>query len=687
MSKVKYFIIFIFSVFFSFSVCGQKTLNMSGNSSKSDNEGEHGHGHEHNKDEDAKESRIRVWKINGNGALTDSTHLDTLQNYQHIYHPVFKDAVSATYLGNYGCPGMNNDFFKRGNRTNYFFLQSRQDYILTPGKIEYLNTTTPYTRLDYSQSEKKSSNNETRLNVIHSRNINPFWNFTFRTNQEKSDGQYSSQDARDNFVALTTSYSRDNWNVYGGFISNTLKNNENGGLTADSVIHNGEDPEYWNVNLSECKTKISALSLYGTAEYRMGRYDFNPADSTDVFRPIMGLIYSMEYDGYNHRFQDEEDTSNKFFDNTYYEDTYTIDEIEYRKISNVFQIKQYENPNRKYTFGKRVFIGHELYRGSMPGDMEKNDYPMPYPFVLGAEPSNWGDDSTMVIRDIKYGNVFIGGGIFRENGKFWTWNFDGKLFLTGRNAGQFELNGFIAKPFRFWDDSTAYFSFAGKIENSVPDYFQENFSSNHYRWYQDLDSEQRITLGATLRAPGRNFEVSAKYSIINNFLYNNDKAIPDQAESELLVMSLYADKDFSLRNFHIRPKVLWQKVSNDKYLKLPELSAFLSLYYRFIWSKVMYTQIGADVRYNTKYYADAYAPSTGLFYLQNKTKYGEIPYLDFYASLKLKRTIVFFKWYDVGFGSLFKVDLDWFDEDYMTVAHYPMPRTTFRLGVTWSFYD
>jgi hypothetical protein len=290
-------------------------------------------------------------------------------------------------------------------------------------------------------------------------------------------------------------------------------------------------------------------------------------------------------------------------------------------------------------------------------------------------------------QNIKYSNLYIGGGIFRENGRFWTWNFDGKLFLAGRDAGQFELNGIISKPFKFWGDSTASVTFTGRLENNMPDYFQENFSSNHVRWHQSLDAEQRMTFGATLRAPERKLELSAKYSVINNFMYNNAEGIPDQTNSELLVMSLYADKDFNFRDFHFRTKLLLQKVSDEKYLHLPEMSAFVSVYYRFLWSKVMHTQIGADVRYNTKYYVDAYAPSTGLFHLQNDTEYGDIPYLDLYASLKLRRTIVFFKLYDIGMGDLFYLNLNWFDKPYMTAAHYPMPQTTFRLGVTWSFYN
>ncbi|WP_297091777.1 putative porin [uncultured Draconibacterium sp.] len=605
------------------------------------------------------ESKVKLWYLKGNGAFQDSTQLDTLHDYSHIYHPVFKNTITATYTGNYGNPGMTNNFFQRGQQTSFFFLQSRQDYILTPEKVKYLNTTTPYTRFDFSQSENKSKNNETRFDVIHSQNVSPFWNWTFRTNQEKSDGQYSAQDAKNNFVAVNTNYNRDQWNVYAGLISNSIKNSENGGLTSDSIIFNGQKPEYWPVNLSESKSKFNSINYYTTAEYRIGKYDFNEVDSVDVFRPIIGIMYSAEHDRYTQEFLDEEDTTNTFFENTYYGPDYTKDVIKFNRLSNIFQLKQYENPNRKYSFGKRAFLGHEIYRGSTPG-FEVND-------------------STHQRVDIKHSNLYLGGGIFREQGRFWLWNFDGKIYMAGRNAGQVELNGIIAKPFTFWGDSTASVVFTGSLENIVPDYFQETFRSNHFKWDNDFDAEQRITMGAKFNVPQRKLEIAANYAAINNFLYNNYEAIPDQTKTEILVMSVYADKDFNFRNFHFRTRVLWQKSSEKEYLHLPEWSAFVNTYYQFTISKVMFTQIGADMRYNTKYYADAYAPSTGLFYLQNETEYGNYPYIDIYANLRLKRTRVFFKWVNIGTNFL--------DGTYMTTPNYPMPRATFRLGVSWAFYD
>src|SRR5680860_69648 len=97
--------------------------------------------------------QIRLWYLKGFGAFRDSTQLDTLQDNFHLYHPIYKDAISISELGNYATPYLNNDFFNRDSKMDFFFLKTREAYLITPGSILYYNTRTPYSQLDYSQSE------------------------------------------------------------------------------------------------------------------------------------------------------------------------------------------------------------------------------------------------------------------------------------------------------------------------------------------------------------------------------------------------------------------------------------------------------------------------------------------------------------------------------------------------------
>lgn len=637
------------------------------------------------------EPKIDLWHIDGYGAFKDSVKMDTLQDYYHIYHPVFKNTLTASYVGNYATPYLDNNFFNRDSKTDFYFLRSREAYLLTPNSVKYYNTRTPYTLLDFSQSENNTRKNETRFNVLHTQNVNPWWNFTFRYDQARSAGQYKNQESKNNFVTLYSSYNKDRLNVYGGFISNSISNSENGGLKEDANLLEEPDTDFLDVNLTAVRSKFANTFFYATGEYRLGRFneivveqdglsDGEEPITVKEFKPFAGIIYSFEYQNNRKEYIDEEGSVNPFFQNTYYGADYTKDSIQFRKIRNIVQLKQYENPDRKTSFGKRIFLGNELNWGTMSGEYVEVPFPFDFPEnVLGPKPDNWGVDSLVQRRNISYSNVFVGGGIFRETGKFWTWNFDGRIFLLGRNAGQTEINGIISKPMSFLGDSLGLMSIKGSIENRMPDYFQETFYSNRIRWSENLKMEQRMTVNGRLEIPRRKLELNANYAIINNFIYNNSESIPSQFGGQLLVLSAYADKDFNLGNLHFRTRLLWQKPSNEEILHLPDFSAFVSTYYKFVISKVLFTQIGFDVRYNTAYYADAYNPVTGLFYLQSEEKLGDFPYIDVHANLRLKRTRLFFKMMNIG--------TEFINKEYYTTPGFPMNRMTFRMGVAWAFYD
>lgn len=596
---------------------------------------------------------VGKWKISENGAFQDSTEIDTLLDYFQIYHPVFINSITSSYVGNYGTPALNNDFFNRNSDMDFFFFKSREAYLLTPGKIEYYNTKTPFTRLDFGQSGNKAVKHETRFNFFHARNVNPYLNFALRIDLAKSAGQYNAQESKNNFISLYSSYNKDNLCIYSGFVTNTVKNEENGGLTNDSLLFNGAETELLNTNLNASKSNFKGDYYFVNGEYRFGKIIETEKDS-GLFRPIFGILLNSQYERHKQIFIDEEDSENTFFKNTYYGEDYTTDSIRFYKLDNVFQLKQYENINRKTSFGKRAFLGIDFVTTSSPGP-----------------------DTINYSRN--YSNLYVGGGIFRETGRFWTWNFDGAIYLIGEKAGQTELSGIISKPMKVLKDSLAALVISGSLNNTVADYFQQEFYSNHYRWTNNLSMEQRMDVSGSIISPKLKLKLTGNYSLINNLIYNNYEGIPSQTDKELLVLSVFGDKDFYYRNLHFRVRALWQQVSNEEYIHLPVFSGFVSAYYKFVISKVLFTQIGFDTRYNTKYYADAYSPATGLFYLQREKKYGNYPYIDVYANLRLKRTIVFFKMLNIGTNFL--------DGEYITTPNYPMPRSTFRFGLSWLFYD
>ena len=601
-------------------------------------------------------SVIKIWDLNGEGAFIQNLVLDTLQDRIQIYHPIYKNSITDTYTGNYAGAYLDNNFFSRTYNTDFLFLQTHDAYLLTPKNIVYYNTTTPYTYLDYSQSGNKNVKNETRFNVLHSRNINPDLNVTFMLDEARSDGQYNDQATKNNFVSLYSSYISDRFNFHGGFIFNRLGNDENGGMKDDNQLFNN----ILLFNLVGAHSDYKSDYFYATTEFKLGGYsdttDVGDGSRKPVYKPRYSAVNYLEYSSNLREFTEGNGQVNRvFFPQTLIDTTVTDDRVRFNKLTNIFQVEQLEAPGKKYTFGKRGYFGIDLVKTLYPGDS------------LGISNIN------------HYTDLYVGGGIFRESGKFWNWNFEGRLYMTGYHSGQTELSGDIYKPFRLLKDSAANLEITGRIENRVPDFFQHEYYSNHKSWYNSFNHEQRMIAGIALKSEKRKFELGGNYALINNFIFNDTLGIPSQTKKELLILSAYLNKKFVLGKFNLDTRLLGQKASSSDLIHLPEFSAYMGIYYKLLVSKVLYTQIGVDTRYNTKYYADAYDPSTGFFYLQNEKKLGNYPYIDVYASLKLVRTRVYFKFVNIG--------SEFLKEGYFTALHYPMNKLSFRLGVDWKFYD
>jgi hypothetical protein len=597
-------------------------------------------------------SHIKTWQVNKFGSEIKRNEMDTTLSFYHVYHPIFQKSISNTFIGNNGGAYISNDFFNR-SQSDFYFVRSYDAYFLTPSGINYMNTTTPYSMLDYSQSENSTSKNETRFNVFLSQNVNKKFNFEFIFNQTKATGQYLYQANKFHNVALVTSYLSDKIVSHSNIIFNQIRTEENGGLASDQDFGNSSETENYVVNIDDAVGKVQNYNIITTNEYRLGKTvkSDSVAKSKARFIPRVGFIHQLEISGNERTFTKTDATS--FFKNTYTNTSTTSDKTTYTRITNIFQIKAYEAPDRNFTFGKRVYIGNDqlMYNFS-----ESTGY---FPK--------------------KQSNVYVGGGIFRREGKFWQWEAEGKIYIVGYRAGQTELSGLLNKPLRIGSDTTS-FRIEGWIKTIVPDYYQRYFYSNHFQWSNSFKNIKDMTIRSSIHSQEFKTTIGMNYSLIGNYIYNDTDALPAQAGSELLVLSGYINKDFETDHWLIRLQALVQKSNNDNVVHLPTFAGFASLNFRTIVSKVLHFQLGADTHYNSAFYADAYEPATARFYLQSTQSIGKYPFIDLHANMKLKRTRFFFLLMNAGAGIIG-------GNKYFMAPDYPYYYRTYRIGIAWSFYD
>lgn len=596
-------------------------------------------------------SLIKTWEVHEQGSRIQKSDLDTVLTFYHVYQPYYKKSISTTFTGNNGGAYISNDFFERTFNSDFYFAHSFDAYLITPSQIQYFNTTTPYSSLDYSQSENRLTKNETRFNVFLSQNATRKLNFELIYNQTRSQGQYIFQGNKFHNIALVSSYNSDNFVSHSNIIFNRLQGQENGGIDAGQPFSTTKT-EYLTVPMEDATNKLQNNNVYTVNEYRLGKTI--EADSANhvvkAFIPRVGFIYEFELSGNKRKFTKL--NPKNFFSNIYSDSLTTNDSTKYTRLTNIFQIKFYEAPDRKYTFGKRAYIGNDQLWYS-------------FSKATGYFPR-------------KQSNTFVGGGLFRNEGRFWQWEADGRIYLTGYRAGQTELNGYINKPLRIGRDTTSL-RIEGSLKSLVPDYYENYYYSNHFEWINHFNNINEMKIQASIHSQQYKTTIGANYSLTGNYIYNNELALPTQAGSELLVLSAYLNKDFESDHWLIRTQLLTQKTSSTNYIHLPSVAGFVSVNYRTLWSKVMHFQVGVDTRYNTAFYADAYEPATARFYLQSKQLIGNYPFIDFHVNLKLKRTRFFFILMNAGSGLV--------GNNYFVAPDYPYYRRTFRIGVAWSFYN
>jgi hypothetical protein len=125
--------------------------------------------------------------------------------------------------------------------------------------------------------------------------------------------------------------------------------------------------------------------------------------------------------------------------------------------------------------------------------------------------------------------------------------------------------------------------------------------------------------------------------------------------------------------------VVYQKTDQTDILRTPDFYTFNSFFINQTFFKVLKTNVGFDIRYNTAYDGYGYSPAASQFYVDNDAKLKTEPIVDFFLRASLRKANLFIKYDYVNQGL--------FSKGYYTVKGYPMQDRLFKFGVSWNFYD
>ena len=615
-------------------------------------------------DDSLKYLRLITW--NHNSYLNNIKLIDPDTTYRENFYdyPFMREDVGATYLGISGSATQLHNYFKRERLDIFEQFEPYLIYSYTPESVPQYNVKTPYTEFAYwgtlfANRDKEESN----IKVLHSQNLSPALNITFSYNRYGAKGLLGREGTDNRTLSLTSNYLGRRYVMNSGFISQGVKRDENGGLVDDTMVLDTtvEDSKSLAFKLLSADNKLKRNTLFLTHSYgvpiRIFKGDtLGYGEGTTTF-----FGHSFEYSTYTKRYTDKIDLT---------------DSIARALYNNTFLISptQSFDSNRVSTIENRVFLRVQPWAkdaiisrldGGVGHQLLSIYYFRPEFYIGNTE-------------NIIHNNIYLYFGAEGSFRKYFRWNSIARYNLSGYYANNFKFDtkaGFSVYPHKEGIHLTGRLL----IENRRPNWLNNSYYSNHYSWDNDFSNITETRLEGYLDIPRYNFSAFVGYSITDNPVYYGIQGVSSQHQGAISVLSAYIRKNFKIGFLHLDNRVLFQMTSNSEVLPLPAISANLKYYMQFQLVKdVLTAQLGADVTFNTEYYAQAYSPALGLFHNQNQRKIGNYPYIDAFVNLQWKRTSIFVKYINAARG--------WPDGDYFSSHHYIRPEPAIKFGIHWPFY-
>ncbi|MES2592818.1 MAG: putative porin [Bacteroidota bacterium] len=584
----------------------------------------------------------------------------------------FHNYLGKNHLGNNGLP-FNDLVFQSSNPIEYvgfnYCKNNFNHYFYTPQKLKFYNTRTPYSDLFYVLGSKL----EQAFKMTFSYNVKKNWNVTADFNRIRSQGFYLRQNTNHNFIALSSNYKSLNNRYYflASIIYNNAKNSENGGISNDSIFLESDNisKELLGINLNNAKRTTRNRNIYLKQYLNFGRKSTDTAINNAII-PGSRLILTSMFDDNILKYEDENPSAG-YYSDIYFDSTRTFDSTFNFKIENELAWKRVDNKKHRGfvdQIGVAFSIKHQLIK------IEQREL-----FTISDVSVIYGPVNTTQKRiDTIFNNLIAGGELYNtySNNSFW-WNLSAKYTLNGYNEGDYYAGAVVKKAI---NDSLNVIVLKAEHKLQSPDFIYNYYTSNHFSWNNSFEKGAETHLMAHFSMKKYNFAISASYTNYTNVLYFNDSAIAKQFIGKVPVISLFLKKDFVFYNWHLNNKINYQNLPDSTVVRLPEFVLEHSLYYENnLFNGALKLQVGASIFYTTAYYANAYMPATAQFYIQNKKKYGDYPFIDFFISGQIRTVRIFFKIDHLNNGLM--------GNNYMLTPGYPINDRAFKLGVSWRFFD
>lgn len=628
---------------------------------------------------------VEMWKVGELLGEIIPVEVDT--TYKYYYNQCLEDGLRSTYnfLGNLGSPRNSRIYFDRDNSNENIFVTPYSFMYENPGDFRFVNTKSPYTNLDYYKGGDKHKGEE-RFKVYFGLSANKRFSTGFKFDYIYGRGYYQNQSTAHLNGSYFASYIGDKYDANFLFSYNRLKMRENGGITNDKYINdplsmNEGKKEYTSSDIPVVFTNNAWNTnknyyFFLTHKYKMGFYEERenpaidkskiPADSIPpkikVFVPVTSIIHTVKVDRSKRNFLSYGIPEN-YFANQYMPGDTIDDNFNYLSVKNTVGISLLEGFKKWSKFGLTAYATYDFQQFKMID-------------------STFVADNRFAMRKYTQHDFAVGGELSKEQGEMFHYKANGQISLLGSNIGDFFVNGDLDFNFKLFGDTVTLKANAF-IKNSSPLFYYNTYHSKNFWWDNNFGKEWKYNVNGTLAIDKWNTYLNVGFENVKNHFYFDSSASAAQFGGNIQILSAKLRQDFKFWLIHLDNEVTYQSSSNQDILPLPTWSLYHNLYLSMtLAKKVLRVELGADVRYFTKYYAEAYNPATGQFHNQaknDKVLIGGYPLINAYINMSIKRTRIFLMMSHINEGSG--------NRNSFYAPHYPLNPSLFKFGISWNFYD
>jgi hypothetical protein len=599
------------------------------------------------------EAKIEDYKIIS--FVNDTTYVDTTLSLKKEYkfNYLRKDNFNLIEFSNIGQTYNTLSYdFMRNKTLPSFGAKAKHFNYMDVEDINYYHVPTPLTELFFKTAFEQGQ----LLDAFFTVNTSKQFNFSIAYKGLRSLGKYQHILTSTGNFRVTSNYKTKNnkYHMRTHMVTQDILNQENGGLKNADIINfeSGNqdfiDRSVFDPNFENAENILKGKRFYLDHDYVL----IKQSDSLKQNTIKIGNTINFE-DKYYQFWQTSSNTS-------YFGEAFN------------------STINDKVTLEDFNLRGYVNYYNNILGSLQ---------FNVDYQNYNYGYDKIVVLNDetiinrIKGSFIKLGGSFKKTIGDF---ELDTELGIniSGEVKGNF-LN--IKTTYQVNKD----IAIQGILNSnsSLPNYNFLLFQSDYinYNWNNTHNfKNQKTQLVAFKINSQKLLNIGADYTTIDNYTYfsknDENKVKPFQSANTINYLRLKINKEIKFGHFGLDNTIMYQSVLNgEEQLNVPEIISRNTLYYaNHLFKKAMYLQTGITLNYFTEYNMNAYDPLLSEFYVQNQTKIGGFPRLDFFINAKIRQTRIFLK--AEHFNSSFT------GYNYYSAPNYPYRDFVVRFGIVWNFF-